>query len=210
MQYLLCFHCHSGFRNTPQCYVIRTLPVLFVFKSVQFQTERARGSDSQIRVTIEGCLTVHLPHEIAWYANLMQQGNFINVFFARHVSGTYAHHQEHSMLSCSILFSAPSFWMGGGLESRCVVHVCGADGAARTQRLSGPPPIQKLGAENHMLQLNIQCSWWWAYVPETCRAKNTLIKLPSCIKLAFQVISRDTVLRKLSALNLSVYGILIF
>ena len=25
----------------------------------------------------------------------MQQGNFINVFLARHVSGTYAHHQEH-------------------------------------------------------------------------------------------------------------------
>jgi len=28
-------------------------------------------------------------------ANLMQQGNFIDVFLARHVSGTYAHHQEH-------------------------------------------------------------------------------------------------------------------
>jgi len=25
----------------------------------------------------------------------MQQCNFINVFLARHVSGTYAHHQEH-------------------------------------------------------------------------------------------------------------------
>jgi len=24
----------------------------------------------------------------------MQQGSFINVFLARHVSGTYAHHQE--------------------------------------------------------------------------------------------------------------------
>ena len=59
-----------------------------------------------------------------------------------------------------------------------------------TQRLSRPPPIQKLGAENHMPQLNFQCSWWWAYVPETCRAKNTLIKLPGCIKLAFHFISR--------------------
>ena len=28
-------------------------------------------------------------------------------------------------------FSAPSFWMGGGLESRCVGRVYGADGAAR-------------------------------------------------------------------------------
>ena len=33
------------------------------------------------------------------------------------------------MLSCSIWFSAPNFWMGGGLESRCVGRVCGADGA---------------------------------------------------------------------------------
>ena len=61
----------------------------------------------------------------------MQQGNFINVFLARHVSGTYARHQEHWMLSCSIWFSAPSFWMGGGLESRCVGRVYGADGAVR-------------------------------------------------------------------------------
>jgi len=43
--------------------------------------------------------------------------------------------------------------MGGGFESRCVSRVYGADGAV--QRLSRPPPIQKLGAENHMLQLNI-------------------------------------------------------
>jgi len=33
------------------------------------------------------------------------------------------------MLSCSIWFSAPSFWKGGGLESRCVGRVYGADGA---------------------------------------------------------------------------------
>jgi len=43
--------------------------------------------------------------------------------------------------------------MGGGLESRCVGRVCGAD--CSVARLSRPPPIQKLGAENHMLQLNI-------------------------------------------------------
>jgi len=35
------------------------------------------------------------------------------------------------MLSCSIWFSAPSLWMGGGLESRCVGRVYGADGAVR-------------------------------------------------------------------------------
>jgi hypothetical protein len=91
----------------------------------------------------EGCLNVHLPHEIILNANLMQQGNFINIFLARHISGTYAHHHEHQTLSCSIWFPAPSFWMGGGLES------------VPTQRLARPPPIQKLGAENHILQLNI-------------------------------------------------------
>jgi len=60
------------------------------------------------------------------------------------------------------------------------------------QRLSRPPPFQNLGAENRMLQLNIECSWWWTYVPEICRAKNTSIKLPSCIKLAFHFISSNS------------------
>jgi len=55
----------------------------------------------------------------------MKLGNFIDVFLARNISGTYAHHQEHWMLSCSIWFSAPSFWKGGGLVGR----VYGADGA---------------------------------------------------------------------------------
>jgi len=61
------------------------------------------------------------------------------------------------MLSCSVWFSAPSFWMGGGLESRCVGRVYGANGAVRLH--------------------------------ETCRSKNTSIKLPTCIKLAFHFIS---------------------
>ena len=77
----------------------------------------------------------------------MQQVNFIDVFFARHVSGTYASHQERQMLSCSIWYSAP-------------VHMlpCTAPPTPHTrptQRLSRPPPIQKLGAENRMLHLNI-------------------------------------------------------
>jgi len=49
--------------------------------------------------------------------------------------------------------------MGGGLESRCVGRVYGAAPSAPqtkcTQWLSKPPPIQKLGAENHTLQINI-------------------------------------------------------
>ena len=80
---------------------------------------------------------MHLPHEIILNANLMQQGNFINVFLARHVSSTYAHHLEH-----------------------------GADGAVpqgtirivHTTYAAALKTIQKFGAENHLLQLNIQCS----------------------------------------------------
>jgi len=52
-------------------------------------------SDAANIKSVEGCLTGHLPHEIKRNANLMQIGNFIDVFLARHVSGTYAHHQEH-------------------------------------------------------------------------------------------------------------------
>jgi len=35
------------------------------------------------------------------------------------------------MLSCSIWLSAPSLWMGGSPESRCVGRVYGADVAVR-------------------------------------------------------------------------------
>jgi len=63
----------------------------------------------------------------------MQLGNFINVFLALHVLGAYTHHQEHWMLNCSIWLSALSFWLGGGLESRCVGRVCGADVAVRLE-----------------------------------------------------------------------------
>jgi hypothetical protein len=54
--------------------------------------------------------------------------------------------------------------MGGGHESRWVGRVYGADGVygeapsapytRPKQRFSKPSPIQKLGAENHMLELN--------------------------------------------------------
>ena len=38
------------------------------------------------------------------------------------------------MLRCSVWFSALSFWMGGGLESRCAGRVCGVDGAVRQKQ----------------------------------------------------------------------------
>jgi len=62
---------------------------------VTSQVLNVLGVSLKIPTQLEGCLTVHLPHEIKWRANLMQLGNFIDVFLARHVSGTYAYHQEH-------------------------------------------------------------------------------------------------------------------
>ena len=40
-------------------------------------------------------MSYRVKHEIISNANLMQQGNFMNVLFTRHVLGTYAHHKEH-------------------------------------------------------------------------------------------------------------------
>ena len=46
--------------------------------------------------------------------------------------------------------------MGGGLESRGLGRVYGTDDAVRVASRTAPSkPNQKLGAENHMLQLNI-------------------------------------------------------
>ena len=58
------------------------------------------------------------------------------------------------MLSCSIRFSALSFWMGGGLQSRCVGRVYGVDGVVYTVHTTYAAALKR-GAENHMLQLNI-------------------------------------------------------
>jgi len=79
----------------------------------------------------------------------MQQGNFIDVYLARHISGAYAHHQENWMLSCSIWFSAPSFWLGGGLERRCVGHVYGADGAVRNINTSFQQPLKSFNGVSY-------------------------------------------------------------
>ena len=51
------------------------------------------------------------------------------------------------MLSCSIWFSAPSFWTGGGLESRCIGCVYCAGGA---------------------LQINIETNWSMKILNNTC------------------------------------------
>ena len=41
------------------------------------------------------------------------------------------------MLSCSMWFSAPSFWLDGGLESRCLGRVYGADGDVHGTMMMG-------------------------------------------------------------------------
>jgi len=54
------------------------------------------------------------------------------------------------MLSCSIWFSAPSLWMGGGLETRCVGRVYGADGAVRlTRHRPHHTPDLRSGSQDH-------------------------------------------------------------
>ena len=48
-------------------------------------TTRIRNKKGVQNIIFEGCVTVHLPHEIIWNANLMQQGNFINILmYIRH------------------------------------------------------------------------------------------------------------------------------
>ena len=55
------------------------------------------------------------------------------------------------MLSSSIWFPAPSFWMGGGIDSHCIGRVYGADGAARHH----PHRTHHLrsGSQNHLTYL---------------------------------------------------------
>ena len=93
------------------------------------------------------------------------------------------------MLSCSIWFPAPILWMGGGDWVSRHHHY-------RTHDL-------RSGSQDHhpskgSVQKTIRCNSTsnapddGRYVSETCRVKNTSIKLPSCIKLAFHFISRGT------------------
>ena len=60
-------------------FLLRDVNVELIFLAVSVDT---------VRNTLEHC-------EIMRNAILMQLGNFIDVFLARHVSGEYAHHQEH-------------------------------------------------------------------------------------------------------------------
>jgi len=119
------------------------------------------------------------------------------VFLARHASGTYAHHQEHYMLSCSIWFSAPSFGWVVVLRAAAWV-VCGwcrvteSHGTIRTLHTTHAVTLKTTtlpktrcrkpcAATQHLMLLMM------GYVPEACRAKITSIKLPYCIKLVISL-----------------------
>ena len=60
------------------------------------------------------------------------------------------------MFSCSILFSTPSFWMGGGLESRCVGRVYSADGAVGRQYPHRKHDIRSSSQDHHPSKTSVQ------------------------------------------------------
>jgi len=108
------------------------------------------------------------------------------------------------MLSCSIRFSAPSFWIGGGLESRCVSRVYGGDGAVHRPNRTHDP---RSGSQDHHPSINsVQktvCCNSTSNAPDDGRMypkhvelRKKSIKLSSCIKLEFHFISLKLFLQK--------------
>ena len=61
------------------------------------------------------------------------------------------------MVSCSVWFSAPSFWMGGGLESHCLGRVYGADGAVSRHGTIRTVHTTYTAALKTTIQLQTQC-----------------------------------------------------
>jgi len=88
----------------------------------------------------------------------------------RHVSILSDHHQElcfllklHYSIHNSIRIGKRSVVAAYYVVWECVVEQwlgvrCVRHNPHRKQQLSRPPPIQKFGPENYMLQLNIYCS----------------------------------------------------
>jgi len=53
MQYSLLFHCNNGFTNSPQCYVVRKLPVLLLITCISaFQYEELLEEYKSARMLI--------------------------------------------------------------------------------------------------------------------------------------------------------------
>jgi len=87
--------------------------------------------------------------------------------------------------------------MGGGLESRCVGRVYGADSAVHHPRRTHD--LRSVSQDHRPSKISVQktvCCNSTSNAPDDGRmypkhgrAKNTSIKLPCCIKLAFHFIS---------------------
>jgi len=60
------------------------------------------------------------------------------------------------MLSRSVWFSAPSFWMGGGLESRCVGRVYGENGAVRRHHPHRKHDLRSGSQDHHPSKNSVQ------------------------------------------------------
>ena len=94
-KWLGCGYCRVRKQCVQSVYSTKYTPCV-TSKEDGVRSNMSRPTDISLQANwFEGCLTVHLLHEIRWNASLMQLGNFIHVFLARRVSGTYAHHQEH-------------------------------------------------------------------------------------------------------------------
>jgi len=130
-------------------------------------------------MVFEGCLNLHLPHEITRNANLMQQVNFIDIFLARHVSGTYSPSSGALDVELKHMVFCTEFLDGCTAPS--------APYTRPTQRLSRPPKIQKLRCRKPYVSTQNLCSWWWAYVPETCRAKEYINKITELHQVGISV-----------------------
>ena len=89
------------------------------------------------------------------------------------------------MLSCSIWFSAPNFWMGGGLDSRCVGRVYGAAGAVHTTYAAA------LKTTTHLQTRKTICCNLTSSAPDDGRMypKHVELRKHCCIKMVFHFIS---------------------
>jgi len=127
---------------------------------------------------------VHLPREIKWNANLIQQGNFIDLFLARRFfgykrpsSGALDVELQHMVFCTEFLDGC---WSWEPLRSSCVR--CGwctsmsKNSVQKTIRCNSTPNASDDGR----------------MYPKTSRAKNTSIKLPCCTKLIFHIITSIT------------------
>jgi len=92
------------------CIHVSVWPHHRILLSVLWDLHWKKPVKLQVKSNFEGCLTVHLPHGIKWNANLMRQCNVIDVFLARHVSGTYTHHRNISCWVPAYGFLHRVFW----------------------------------------------------------------------------------------------------